>query len=109
MPARSRTPAATLQEAEALEHAVHARGDYAHVSVRVHRDHLLICNDGDPVARLTPLGGGQFGLAFQTHSRQWEPMPFVGTLAEQAQNLLDALGMYLERYDFSPGKSGSGH
>jgi hypothetical protein len=37
----------------------------------------------DPRFRLTPLGGGAYGLSLYPRKR-WEPLPFEGTLEELA-------------------------
>src|SRR3989304_4565416 len=58
------TPVSSL-EADALQRALHALGDYAHVAVRAERGHLTVfIDDGAPVARVTPLGATQYGLSF---------------------------------------------
>jgi len=107
---KRRTETVTDEQAERLTAALHALGDYAHVSVRAERGHLHIYSgDGDPVARLTPLGGGQHGLSFHRHTGQWERMPFAGDLAHMAETIVTTLGPYLERGDFSRGMSGSDH
>lgn len=78
--------------------------------VRADHGHLNIYpGDGDPVARLTPLGGGQYGLSFHRHTGQWERMPFAGDLAYMAETVVTTLGMHLERCDFPRGMSGSDH
>ena len=104
------TPAPTDDDADQLRRELHALGDFSHVTVRSERGHLIISGDaGDPVARLTPLGSAQFGMSFHRHTGRWEPMPFVGDLSQQANNLVAALGPYLQRDDFSDSKSGSDH
>jgi hypothetical protein len=106
----SRREAITDKQAEELATALHALGDYAHVSVRAERGHLNIYpGDDDPVARLTPVGGGQYGLTFHRHTGQWERMPFAGDLAHMAETIVTTLGMYLDRWEFSRGMSGSDH
>ena len=107
---RSRsTPGAAL-EADALQRALHALGDYAHVAVRAERGHLnIFIDDGAPVARVTPLGATQYGVSFHSHTGRWEKMPFVGDLAHLAHDLVAALGPYLGRPDFSGGIRGSWH
>jgi antitoxin (DNA-binding transcriptional repressor) of toxin-antitoxin stability system len=103
------TPVSAL-EADALERALRALGDYAHVVVRAERGHLnIFVDDGAPVARVTPLGAHQYGLSFHRHTGRWETMPFVGDLVPLAHDLVTALGPYLERPDFSGGIRGSGH
>ena len=98
------------QEADTLQRAIRGLGDYAHVSVRAARGHLTICvDDGEPVARCTPLGAGQYGLSFHSHTGRWEPMPFATDLTHLAQDLVAALGPYLQRWDFPDTNSGSHH
>ena len=107
---RSRsTPVAAL-EADALQRALHALGDYAHVAVRAERGHLnIFIDDGAPVARVTPLGANQYGVSFHSHTGRWEKMPFVSDLDHLAHDLVAALGPYLDRPNFSGGIRGSGH
>jgi hypothetical protein len=40
----------------------------------------------DPRFRLTPLGGGAYGLSLYRRKR-WEPLPFEGTLSELADTM----------------------
>ena len=97
-------------DADVLRRAIHALGDYGHVSVRAARGHLIICvDDGAPVARATPLGAGQFGLSFHTHTRRWEPMPVAADLTRLAHDLVGLLGPYLQRWDLPDRNSGSDH
>jgi hypothetical protein len=100
----------TPQDATALERAIHALGDYAHVAVRSGRGHLnIFVGDGAPVARCTPLGAGRYGLSFHSHTGRWEPMPIIADLPRLAQDLVVTLGPYLQRLDFPDTKSGSHH
>jgi hypothetical protein len=100
----------TAQDAAALQRALHALGDYAHVSVRAGRNHLnVIVDDGAPVARCTPLGAGRYGLSFHSHTGRWEPMPIIADLTRLAQDLVGTLGPYLQRWEFPDTKSESGH
>lgn len=86
----------TSAHAEALQRAIAAAGDFAHVQVCARRGHLYIEPDpDDPVARATPVAGEQFGLSFHSHTGRWEPMPIVGTLNEVGQAAADMLGPYL--------------
>ena len=103
------TPVSAL-EADTLQRALHARGDYAHVVVRAERGHLnVFIDDGAPVARVTPIGANQYGLSFHSHTGRWEQLPFGGALVPLAHDLITALDPYLERPDFSGGIRGSGH
>lgn len=93
---------------EILCAALRAEGNYGHVTVRSRRGQLYVhSGDETPVARLTPLGGGNYGLSFHHHTGRWEPMPFSGALAQMAKTLVSTLGPYLQTWDFSPRKSGS--
>jgi hypothetical protein len=65
-------------EAEQLAAAIHARGSYSHVTVESQRGFLYVHADAEPVARLTPLGPGQYDLSFHQHTGRWEPTPFTG-------------------------------
>lgn len=114
MKSKSRTetlgPPASDQDAERLQASIRALGDYQHVSVRPIRGHLSIfAGDEQPVARLTPIGGGQYGLSFMRHTGRWEPMPFFGPLQEMADTLVSTLSAYLGRYDFPRRICGSDH
>jgi len=96
-------------EAEQLAAAIHARGSYNHVTVEAQRGLLYVHADDEPVARLTPLGPGQYGLSFHHHTGRWEPTPFTGDLAHLAGVLVTEFGAYLASYDFPPTKNGSTH
>ena len=107
---RARSTPISSREADTLCRVLHALGAYAHLSVRAERGHLNIrVDDGDPVARVSPLGAGHYGLSFHSHTGRWEPMPFVGDLAQLAHDLVTVLGPYLARSDFSDRTSGSDH
>lgn len=107
---RTRLTPISPRDAETLQRAVHALGDYAQVSVRAERGHLnIFIDDGAPVARFTPLGGHQFGLSFHSHTGRWEPMPFVGEIIPLAHDLVIALGPYLNRPEFPGRIRGSDH
>src|SRR3989304_909819 len=87
----------TDQEAQGLCDAIRSLGDYDHIRVRAERGHLNIYPDNhEPVARLTPLGGGDYGLSFRNHSGRWEPMPFAGDISHLARELVTTLAPYLE-------------
>ena len=93
-----------------LEQAIRALGQSAHVTVRPGRSHLNIyAGNEDPVARFTPLGAGQFGLSFHTHTGRREPMPFVGETRQIAETLVSTLAPYLQPDDLPRRNSGSGH
>jgi hypothetical protein len=92
----------TALDAEKLQQGIRALGDFAHVEVRAARGHLhIIADSSDPVARATPLGQGQFGLSFRSHTGRWEPMPVSGDLAEVADAAVTMLGPHLARWDFT--------
>jgi len=105
---RSSKRKTTDQEAQRLSDAIRSLGNYDHVRVRAERGHLNIYPDEyEPIARFSPLGGGQYSLSFRNHSGRWEPMPFAGDISHLAQDLVTTLAPYLERWDFSNRKSGS--
>jgi hypothetical protein len=60
------------------------------LSVSVRGGHLIVGrtdeNGPDPRFRLTPLGGGSYGLSLYRRQR-WEPLPFEGTLQELAETM----------------------
>lgn len=99
----------TSGEAERLAAAIHALGNYSHVTVEAQRGLLCVHADEEPVARLTPLGPDQYGLSFHQHTGRWEPTPFTGDLAHLADVLVTEFGAYLASYDFPPTKNGSAH
>ena len=96
-------------DAAQLTAAIHALGDYKHVTVEAQRGSLYVHADEEPVARLTRLGGDQYGLSFHQHTGRWEPTPFTGDLAQLAGVLVTEFGAYLASYDFPPTKNGSPH
>lgn len=110
MARRKTTPAPSKDTAERLQQAIHALGDYSHVTVRPGRSHLNVyAGYQDPVARFTPLGAGRFGLSFHTHTGRWEPMPFMGETSQITEALVSALAPFLQPPEFPRTKSGSDH
>ncbi len=55
------------------------------LTARTRGQHLIISRPDelgpDPRFRLTPLGGGRYGLSLHERNR-WEPLPYDGTLNE---------------------------
>jgi hypothetical protein len=105
-PVRDRHPSG---EAEQLATAIHALGNYSHVTVDAQRGLLYVLADEEPVARLTPLGAGRYGLSFHQHTGRWEQTPFSGDLAHLAGVLVTEFGAYLASWDFPSTKNGSAH
>jgi hypothetical protein len=90
-----------IDAALSLEQHIRAHGNYDHVSVRPRAGHLNVeVVDAQQarfiLARATPIGGGQYGLSFRTHSGRWEPMPISGPLKEVAAGLVSCLAAYLD-------------
>jgi hypothetical protein len=60
------------------------------LSVTARGGYLIVGRTGehgaDPRFRLTPLGGGAYGLSLYRRTR-WEPLPFEGTLEELANTM----------------------
>jgi hypothetical protein len=81
-----------------------ALGDFAHLHVRSHGEHLLIEQPGPPeapsdryaVLRLTPLGASHFGLSLRRHTGRWENVPFSGPLNEVLAEAVTVFGPWLE-------------
>jgi len=68
--------------------------------VRVRGKHLTLVRedvglDGepedDPRARLTHLGGSQFGVSVMRHTGKWERTPFTGTIDEVVAIIADTM------------------
>jgi hypothetical protein len=99
------------QDAAHVQEAIRGAGDYQHISVRTQRGHLVVYSSDDdlPVARLTPVGNGHYGVSFYRHTGRWEPMPFSGGLDEMADTIATILAPYLQRQDFSFRISRSDH
>ncbi len=100
-------------EARRLEALLSASGNYQHLAVVARAGHLVIESheDAEPyrIARMTPLGAGEFGLSFHTHGGRWEPMPFSGPMQDILRDMIDSLGPYLARTEFSDGTCGTTH
>jgi hypothetical protein len=102
---------ALVASADRLERMIRQRGDFSHVHVQARAGHLLVKTQDkqgvqDIVARATPIGGGEYGLSFRTHSGRWEPMPVSGGLDQIVGGLLDLLGPYLDQANInSPGEA----
>jgi hypothetical protein len=71
------------------------------LSVSVRGGHLIVGriddNGPDPRFRLTPLGGGSYGLSLYRRQR-WEPLPFEGTLPELAETMNHDLAAWADEW-----------
>jgi hypothetical protein len=52
-----------------------------------------------PVARLTSIEPGRYGLAFRLHTGRWDPLPLHGTLEEVASGAAQMLAPHLDPPD----------
>ena len=95
--------------ANVLITTIRADGRHDHVTVRAERAYLYVDVDEEPIVRLEPLSGDQYGLSFHHHTGRWEPTPFTGDVAHLSSVVTTAFGAYLDSYDFLPKKSGSNH
>ncbi len=99
--------------AEEAQRLIRARGDYGHVFVRAHGNHLLIevadAGKREIVARLTHVTLGSFDLHFRNHSGRWEPMPVQGPLPDAVPQALEMLGPFLRSQEIPLGISGTHH
>ena len=76
-----------------LDHGETTRG----LTVKTWGGHLVLgrVDDAglDPRFRLTPLGGGRYGLSLYDRNR-WDPLPFEGTLNELVDVMNNDLGAW---------------
>jgi hypothetical protein len=86
--------------AERLRSLIRQLGNYGHVDVRAHAQHLIVelihDSEREPVARATRLDSQTFGLSFPSHTGRWEPMPVSGGLEEIARAMTEELGAYID-------------
>lgn len=85
-PARSRPDTAWLPTVVPTLQALLDQGDATGgFTVKTRGGHLILgrVDDAgpDPRFRLTPLGGGRYGLSLYDRNR-WDPLPYEGTLNE---------------------------
>ena len=96
-------------DATRLSTAIRADGRHDHVTVRAERGCLYVHVDDDPIVRLEPRAGAQYGLSFHHHTGRWEPTPLMGDIGRLATVITTEFGAYVDHFDFPPTKSGSGH
>jgi hypothetical protein len=67
------------------------------LTVKVRGGHLILgrvdAAGPDPRFRLTPLGGGRYGLSLYVRNR-WDPLPYDGTLNELVDVMNNDLGAW---------------
>lgn len=89
-----------IDAVEDLESILERHPDLGHLHVKKRGKALTICSEGphgaDARAKLTHLGGEQWGLSLMRHTGSWEKLPFVGSMEEVASNLIDHFGFCLE-------------
>ena len=72
---------------------------------------LLDLREGEPYARLTPLGGASYGLAFRaieaqsTHTNAWEPLLLVDDLVSVIEHALVAVDVAVDVLSGASSKS----
>ena len=74
------------------------RGDATRgLSVKIWGGHLILGRvdeaGSDPRFRLTPLGGGRYGLSLHDRNR-WDPLPYEGTLNEMVEVMNNDLAVW---------------
>lgn len=93
-----------FEDAKALEQMLTEHDGLGHLRVKKRGDSLTIhsgeVSDPHAHARLTHLGGQQWGLSLPRHTGRWERTPFVGTMSEVIDTLTDDFSFYLE--DLAP-------
>ena len=74
-------------------------------TVRVRGGHLIlgrVDDDGpDPRFRLTPLGGGTYGLSLYDRNR-WDPLPYEGTLNDMVDVMNNDLAHWAADWSLPP-------
>ena len=82
-----------------LRHLLRAQPGQEHLDVESHGTRLTIFTVEDdqelPLARLTLLPRGDYGLSLMWHTGRWERLPIVGTAAEVVDVLLHDFGNLL--------------
>ncbi len=74
-------------------------------TIKVRGVHLIlgrVDDDGpDPRFRLTPLGGGRYGLSLYDRNR-WDPLPYEGTLNEMVDVMNNDLAAWAAAWQEPP-------
>jgi hypothetical protein len=74
-------------------------------TVRVRGGHVILgrVDDAgpDPRFRLTPIGGGRYGLSLYDRNR-WDPLPYEGTLNEMVDAINNDLGAWAAEWPEPP-------
>jgi hypothetical protein len=87
-------------EASELQELMSDHLGHDEVKVRTYGQHLVleaVCADAtEPVARLTRLEQGRYGLSFRQHTGRWEPVPLAGTLEDVAAGAAQLFAAYFE-------------
>lgn len=87
-------------DAERLVNLIRKLGDYGHVDIRAHGQHLIVellqDTEREPIAQATRLDSHTYGLSFRSHTGKWEPMPIAGNLEEIARAMTEELGAYID-------------
>jgi hypothetical protein len=87
-------------EASELQELLSDHLGHDEVQVRPYGQHLVVealRDDGpEPVARLTRLDHGRYGLSFRQHTGRWEQVPLAGTLEEVAKGAAQMLAPYFD-------------
>jgi hypothetical protein len=82
-----------------LRDLLRAQPGHEHLDIETHGMRLIIFTvQGDrklPLARLTLLPRGDYGLSLMWHTGRWERLPIVGTAAEVVDVLLHDFGNLL--------------
>ncbi len=93
-----------VAEARRLQQLMSKQLDHDAVKVRPYGQHLVMdmACDGDayPVARLTRLEPGQYGLGFRLHTGRWDPMPVEGSLEEVATFAAKMLAPHFDSFNY---------
>jgi len=105
-PARRRPTTSPLPTVVPTVHALLDQGEVTRgFTVKTRGGHLILGRvdeaGPDPRFRLTPLGGGRYGLSLYDRNR-WDPLPYEGSLNEMVDVINNDLGAWAAEWPEPP-------
>lgn len=89
-----------LNAVDDLESILQHHPDLGHLLVKKRGKALTIYTKGphgaDDRAKLTHVRGDQWGLSLFHHTGRWQKLPFVGSMDQVVEDLINNFGFYLE-------------
>jgi len=81
---------------------LHAHQGLDHLNIRKRGKSLTLCSGPDDNiqqhARLINRGPDFWQLSFPNHTGRWEPTPFIGSMDDLVDTLVNDFGFHLEHY-----------